>query len=193
MLDTMVLAKLFATLFAVDLIAGSAPVRYLRARFTRKAPRADVAGDAPNPLRRLRFHAAEYALHVADRVTLSCRADEIWEDAAGLLVPVETKTRSTTHPGDLIELSAVGYCLRHQTDPALSRPIASYGYVRLAPAGAQPRLVQVALLSDAQVENLISRYLALRCGLAVAMPAPGARKCRRCAFGRAHCPDSLSG
>ncbi len=193
MLDNLMLAKFFAVLFVIDLVACSFPVRALRERFTRRRARAEPAGDAGQPLRQMRFHAAEYALKVTDRVTLSCRADEIWEDAAGLLVPVETKTRATTYPGDLIELSAVGYALRHQTDPTLNRPIAPYGYVRLVPAGAPPRLVRVTLLSGAQVERLISRYVALRCGLAIAMPEPSEGKCRRCAFGRQHCPDSLCG
>ena len=194
MLTAAWLAKFFAMLFVIDLLAGSAPVRYLRQRWRERAARRRAApGPARDSLRRMRFQATEYALRVADRVSLSCRADEIWEDSAGLLVPVETKTRGVTYPGDLIELSVVGYALRHQTDPALNRPIATYGYVRLAPPAASPWLIKVTLLSDAQVENLISRYLALRCGLAVAMPTPEERKCQRCPFGRDHCPDSLSG
>ena len=190
MLDAMLLTQVFAVLFVIALVT----VR-VRARAGGPAP-ADAPPPArgQQPLRQLRFQAAEYALRVSDRVTLSCRADESWEDATGQWVPVETKTRHRLYPGDVIELSAVGYALRHQTDPTRTGPCAAYGYVRLAPLdGTALTLIPVALFSDAQVETLISHYLALRCGLAVAQPDPRENKCRHCAFGRGLCPDSLCG
>jgi hypothetical protein len=123
-------------------------------------------------------------------VPLSARVDQVYLTEQGVLVPIETKRRHATKiwPADVIELSVQAVVLANHRDVRrVSRRVADYGYVRIAPEGRQPTYLRTPLLPSEQVALIHDRYFDLHAGRVQPEPARNPGLCRKCGQ-RARCP-----
>ena len=107
---------------------------------------------------------------------LVAKMDQVFLTPAGVLVPVETKARTRVTAADIVQLSVQAVVLRYDGG---GRPVARWGYVRLARPGRSPVYEQVKLLTEAQVDQLRDRWAALRGGAAPTY-RPKPSLCRNC-------------
>ncbi|MDR6775685.1 hypothetical protein [Azospirillum sp. BE72] len=110
----------------------------------------------PAELARGRLVLSEEEVRTNLPVPLLGRPDQVFMSDAGLLVPVDTKTRRLPRVfvSDIVQLSVYGTILNFTTDPRFAgRDVAAHGYVRM-PTLAGVAWARVALLKPAAVVEL---------------------------------------
>lgn len=129
---------------------------------------------------------SEKTIYRNGRRPFAAKTDQVFKTKAGWVIPVETKTRRTISPSDLVQISAQAAALNEMR--RYKGKVASHGYIRLAPEGQAPFYQRVDLLHPSRVDLLWDRYQALRAGKVVPIVKPHARRCEKCAF-RSGCPS----
>lgn len=129
---------------------------------------------------------SEKTIYRNGRRPLAAKTDQVFQTKAGWVIPVETKTRRTISPSDLVQISAQAAALNEMR--RYKGKVASHGYIRLAPEGRAPFYQRVDLLHPSRVDLLWDRYQALRAGKVAPTVKPHARRCEKCAF-RSGCPS----
>lgn len=123
---------------------------------------------------------------------LVSKVDQVFLTPAGLLVPLETKTRSrpVVYPSDAVQLGVTAVLLANSDHRWSRHPVASHGYVRIVtPEGTRYRPVD--LPSTPEVLDLARRRRELLAGKgAPPQPARSAAACPKCAS-RSRCPQPL--
>jgi CRISPR-associated exonuclease Cas4 len=144
----------------------------------------------PEEIARGRLVLSEQLLRTRAPAKIVAKPDQVYLTPAGLLVPVETKTRALdrVYEGDQVELSVQAFALRHGRVAQLGRyQVASYGYVRIKRQGHPPSYHRVQLHSDEQVVAMRQRRLDLEQGRVQPAGPASPRICPKCAK-RATCP-----
>lgn len=137
----------------------------------------------PYDLASAKLLLSEYTLRMDRPAALVAKVDQVFIGNNGQLILMETKTRkrAQVYLPDIIELSVQAMCIRHSTDRKVKgREITEHAYVRIKTLSAKPTFVRVKLLTDQQVINLHSRYLALHDGKVKPQLATDKRACKTC-------------
>lgn len=129
---------------------------------------------------------SEKTIYRNGRRPFAAKTDQVFQTKAGWVIPVETKTRRTISPSDLVQISAQAAALNEMR--RYKGKVASHGYIRLAPEGRAPFYQRVDLMHPNRVDLLWDRYRALRTGKVKPTVKPHARRCDKCAF-RSGCPS----
>ncbi|MBB3267662.1 hypothetical protein FHW79_005327 [Azospirillum sp. OGB3] len=110
----------------------------------------------PAELARGRLVLSEEEVRTNLPVPLLGRPDQVFMSDAGLLVPVDTKTRRLPRVflSDIVQLSVYGTILNFTTDPRVAgQDVAAYGYIRM-PTLYGVVWARVALLKPSAVVEL---------------------------------------
>lgn len=117
----------------------------------------------------------------------AAKTDQGFLTPAGVIVLVESKTRSRISSSDLVQISAQAIAVA--ADNRIRHPVAPWGYIRLAPAGGRPFYQRVELLPASRVDQLWDRWHALKHRHVVPVYRPDPSRCRTCVL-RTKCPAS---
>jgi hypothetical protein len=136
----------------------------------------------PAELAQAHLFVSEKVLRLWRPVRLVAKPDQVFQTAAGMLIPVENKTRKwhRVYASDIIELSVQGTVLRGQ-----GHVVAEYGYVRTIAGGAS-KYHRTPLLNNDDVYALRDRYIRLLGGTATPDAPENPRICNTCPQ-RGHC------
>ena len=114
----------------------------------------------PGELRRGRLVLSEQEIETDHPVPLMARPDQVYENDAGYLVPVDLKFRASWSvlPADRLQLSVTATILR-STTRFDACPVSGHGYIRIQ-RGAHRTWVRVKLLPDSFVAAAWLAYFA---------------------------------
>lgn len=116
------------------------------------------------------------------------KTDQAFLTPDGRLVLVETKARHRVSGSDVVQISAQAVAIAE--DPGMPFPMATYGYIRLAPNGRHPIYCRVNLAPVEYIDRLWDRWSALKRGAATPILRPAKRRCEHCGF-RNGCPAHM--
>lgn len=117
----------------------------------------------------------------------AAKTDQGFLTQDGWLVFVESKTRNRMSASDLVQISAQAVAAASRRD--LAGRVATWGYIRLAPAGARPYYQRVDLLPEERIDQLWDRWNALKTRRVHPLYRPHISRCRTC-LKRATCPHA---
>lgn len=132
---------------------------------------------------------SEKTIYRNGRRPFAAKTDQVFQTKAGWVIPIETKTRRTISPSDLVQISAQAAALNEMR--RYKGKVASHGYIRLAPEGRAPFYQRVDLMHPSRVDLLWDRYQMLRTVKVKPTVKPHPRRCEKCAF-RSGCPSSAT-
>lgn len=150
----------------------------------RRAWRSREGAWLPQELKGGRLVMVEEDLFLEYPYKIACRADRVYANGYGLLVPVEFKNRDGFRAfiTDIAQLSLQAWVLRQK-----GWPTAEYGYVVIRQRGsARHTAVRVELFGNNYCEALIERHFALKRGLVTARKITGSR-CLSCGHRGSKC------
>lgn len=144
----------------------------------------------PDEIARGRLILSEQLLRTRSPVRIVAKPDQVYLTPAGLLVPVETKTRAMAmvYDADRVELSVQAFALRHGGTREIARhPVATYGYVRIKREGHPPSYQRVQLHTDEEVVAMRQRRIDIELRRVTPAGPASPRLCPKCSK-RSSCP-----
>ena len=135
----------------------------------------------PPELRRARLVYAERLFRSVGAVSITAKVDHVCRNAAGAMVLVELKTRTSNrvYQSDVIELSAQRVALMGQ----IGEVVADHGYVlTVRPDGFRMEWHWVKLMTHADVIGSATRWRELLVGNVEPQSTRSPGMCRKCAF-----------
>lgn len=189
MLDTEVLRDLIYPLAALGLLWLAVrqlwpPTKDADARHDYER---DERAQMPREIADGRLVISEKTFYRRGNRPFAAKTDQGFLTRTGVIVLVESKTRARITSSDLVQLSA--QAIAATADARVRQPVASWGYVRLAPAGRKPYYQRVELLQPAQIDQLWDRWHALKSRRAAPVYRADPSRCRSCVL-RARCPEA---
>src|SRR5690606_10050193 len=98
----------------------------------------------PLEIQEAKLIISEKTIYRNGRRPFAAKTDQVFRTRAGWVVPVETKTRRTIAPSDLVQISAQAAAINEMRQHR--GKVASHGYIRLAPEASAPFYQRVQLL-----------------------------------------------